>query len=617
MSDNETRTPSPLKKRLDELGQDKPRMVIIAIGMLVILFLLIGGGDLFKNIFTSRPRYQPDLTGYRIGMVFLTGAAGFGLGWFFSPAAKSIRRILALVIFAAMGLLVIADHGALGWGAASILSWALFFLGFGYWMAGVVKYLAAKPTTFGSAEWAKPEELSDNKLFDGEGFRVGKFTEPQGIVDVHYPGNRHLLTVAPTTSGKGTTVIVPNLLSYEGSIVVIDPKGENAMITAEHRLKMGQDVHIVDPWGITGMKSSRFNPLDWLKKGDVDLPENAMISADALIVPTGSTDQFWVDKPKSLISGAIAYLATHPYEDGDRTLGRLRDLLSLDGDELNALFKRMLESDYALVRNTASQFLQIEDKLLSSILASAQAQTNFLDSGRLRENLSASDFTFEDLKTKPMTIYLVLPADRLETFGRWLRLLIQQALTVNARNIETKPKKPVLFLLDEMAALGRLSMVEQAFGLMAGYGLQLWGVVQDLSQLKRIYGNGWETFMSNAGMVQYFGSRDRMTAEYFSALCGETTVWDIGTGISRAMGHSSGQGGASSSDTTTTSENTSGKQRKLAYPDELMRMHKSKQLLLIENMNPILAQKLPWFDDPELKDLGVNLHALSKESDAD
>src|SRR5690606_27936265 len=140
------------------------------------------------------------------------------------------------------------------------------------------------------------------------------------------------------------------------------------------------------------------------------------------------------------------------------------------------------------------------------------------------------------LKSKPMTVYLVLPSDRLNAFGRWLRLLIQQAITVNARNIEAQPEHPVLFVLDELPALGRLSMIEQAFGLMAGYGIQLWGVVQDLSQLKRIYGDGWETFISNAGLVQYFGSRDRMTADYFSALCGQTTVWNVSSAISRAVG---------------------------------------------------------------------------------
>ncbi len=159
------------------------------------------------------------------------------------------------------------------------------------------------------------------------------------------------------------------------------------------------------------------------------------------------------------------------------------------------------------------------------MLASVQSHTHFLESARIRESLATSDFKFEDLKSEPMTIYLILPADRLQTFNRWLRLLIQQAITVNARNISKKPDLPILFLLDEMPTLGRLPSIEQAYGLMAGFGMQLWGIVQDLSQLARVYGeHGWQTFISNSGVIQYFGSRDKMTAEYFSSLCGVTTI---------------------------------------------------------------------------------------------
>ena len=221
--------------------------------------------------------------------------------------------------------------------------------------------------------------------------------------------------------------------------------------------------------------------------------------------------------------------------------------------------------------------------------------------------MNTSAFKFEELKEKSMTIYLVLPADRLNTFGRWLRLLVQQAITVNARNIETKPEKSVLFILDEFASLGRLNMVEQAFGLMAGYGIQLWAIVQDFNQLERIYDKGWQSFVANAGMINYLGSSDKMTAEYFSSLCGETTVWNINTAISRAIGSSSGQGGGSASTTDTSSDTHAASQRKLAYPDELMRMAKGHQIVFIENLPPLRAAKVAWFDDEELKEMGVNL----------
>ena len=161
----------------------------------------------------------------------------------------------------------------------------------------------------------------------------------------------------------------------------------------------------------------------------------------------------------------------------------MRDILTLDDDSLKETLLRMFKHPHPVVSSTASRTVGKDAKLRSSVFASAQAHTHFLDSPRIRASLAASDFQFEDLKAKKLTVYLILPADRLSTFNRWLRLLIQQAITVNARNIGEKPAKPILFMLDEMPTLGRLPSVEQAYGLMAGFGMQLWGIVQDLSQL--------------------------------------------------------------------------------------------------------------------------------------
>jgi type IV secretory pathway TraG/TraD family ATPase VirD4 len=259
-------------------------------------------------------------------------------------------------------------------------------------------------------------------------------------------------------------------------------------------------------------------------------------------------------------------------------------------------------------------------KLRSNVLASVQAHTHFLDSPRIRESLGSSDFGFDDLKNKPTTVYLILPADRLKTFDRWLRLLIQQAITVNARDITNKPEKPVLFLLDEMASLGRLSMVEQAYGLMAGFGMQLWGIVQDLSQLERIYGDGWQTFISNSGVIQYFGSRDKTTAEYFSTLCGVTTIrimsltYALGSVFGTAFSSSYGPGGTTTTSGSNESEShthtigSNESQRQLAYPDELMVLKNNDQIIFVENLDPIRSTKIRWYQDASLRALGVNLH---------
>lgn len=472
----------------------------------------------------------------------------------------------------------------------------------GMWWFG--KEGVSLPETFGTSRWAKLKDLTDAGLTGEEGFRLGTFREGKEEAIIRYAGSRHLLTVAPTRAGKGVAAIVPNLLTYRGSALVIDPKGENALITAKRRVALGQAVHLLDPWNIAagklGMKPARFNPLDMLRPDDPDLVENANLIADALVVSSGgANDRFWDDEARAMIVGLILWVVTAPHEEGKRTLGRVRDLLVLEPKELFGVFGRMIESAHPVVESSGTRAMQKEEKVFSNVLATAQSHTNMLDSPRIRESLSGSDLSFADLKAKPSTVFLILPADRLDTYGRWLRLLVQQAILVNARNIEAAPARPILFLLDEMAALGRLTMVEQAFGLMAGFGMQLWGIVQDLSQLRRLYGDGWETFIGNSGVLQYFGSRDRMTAEYFSALCGVATVWNISTAVSSAMG-----GGSRESESRTTAN----AQRSLAYPDELMTLRQERQLLFVENGYPILADKTPWFADPALKGLGNDLH---------
>lgn len=576
-----------------------PKPILIVVPLLVVLMLKIGLD-------------QRDAANVILRLMIVGGATGcgFAIGWFFSPGAKPLRKILLACLAGFAALIVILNDGMMGWSTATLLAYAGFMLGLGYWMGNVARGFAVPPTTFGSARWADLDYCQANYLVGTSGLRLGVFANENGTVPLHYDGGRHALTVAPTRSGKGVSAIIPNLLTYEGSVLVIDPKGENAMVTRDARCDMQQDVYVVDPWMITGSDVSRFNPLDWLELGDVDITENAMLLADALVVADGKGEAFWLEESKALLQGVILFVATDEDEQHHRHLGRVRDLLLLDGDGMKELFTRMLHSLHHVVTSTGARCLQKEERLLANVVASAQAQTHFLDSTRIRESLSASDFKFEDLKTKKMSIYLVLPSDRLNAFNRWLRLLIQQAITVNARNIELKPAKPVLFILDEMPALGKLSSVEQAYALMAGYGFQLWGIAQDLGQLKKVYGeDGYQSLISNSGCITYYGSRDKLSAEYFSALCGVTTVFNFSSAVSRAFGQTSSKDGLSSSSTSTHTDTTASAQRKLAYPDELMRLHGSKQIIFIENHHPIVGIKRRWFDDPTLKTLGRNLHA--------
>lgn len=558
-------------------------------------------------------------------VLLLAGVLGVAVGFvFFNPKAKQLREWLAIALLLFPLFFAVSKGSSLSTGMASLIGIVAFCIGIfiGAMIFRDAKKPRRKSTAFGSAEWASIEDMRNGKLIASPGLRLGQVTEfilAEGVATPHahalgYAGDRHLLTVAPTRSGKGVSAIIPNLLSYTGSAVVIDPKGENAMITATRRGQgnatitgLGQQVHVVDPWGITGLPAACFNPLDWLQADDPDISENAMMLADSIVITSNGKDRFWDEEAKALLMGLLLYVALEKIEQPHRTLGRVRDIIVMGGNDFEDTLAQMGTNKNPIVSSTAARTMSKEKELRASVMASLQSHTHFLDSPRIRASLAKSDFRFEDLKAAPTTVYLVLPSDRLNTFGRWLRLLIQQAITVNARNIAQKPPRPILFLLDEMPALGRLAMVEQAYGLMAGFGMQLWGIVQDLSQLERIYDKGWETFISNAGVLQYFGSRDQKTAEYFSKLCGVTTIEK--TSISNTIARVFGSSGGGNTTTHTEGTNTDVAQRHLAYADELMVMRKGEQLLFVEEVNPIKAQRSNWYEHPELKSLGVNTHA--------
>ncbi|WP_224815633.1 type IV secretory system conjugative DNA transfer family protein [Hasllibacter sp. MH4015] len=599
------------------------RHVPIFIGAMALATGLTGlgvGDAMAQSFYTDGSdyarRYQQQLLAQlammRVGMIILATGFGFGLGWFLSPYAAQFRATIAILAGIAAVIIAGTNHGWLGWSTAFVMAVVGFVWGLGFWAGQTIRAMAEVPETFGSSRWATAAHLIANKLFNTGGILLGLAHDGEKLSRIFYQGDRHILTVAPTRAWKGISHIVPNLLTYLGSVLVIDPKGENALITAKARQDMGQTVHLIDPWNIAAhqleMTPARFNPIDWIQLTDPDATENAMLLADALVEHNSKTDTFWLEEAKALLQGLILLVAFDETYNGKRNLGTVRDLLLLDGDQLEELFRYMANSPHHLVRSTGSRCLQKEPKLMANVMASAQAETHMLDSDRIRESLSASDFDFADLKKKAVSIYMILPADRLQAFNKLLRLQVQQAITVNARNIEDKPAKPVLFILDEMPALGRLAMVEQAYGLMAGFGIQLWGITQDLCQLRRVYGEDYESFIANSGAVAYFGSPDKTSTEYFSAACGTTTVWNFSSAVSNAFNTNAGSSGSSSGKSMTYSDNRAASQRNLAYPDELRRLPLDRQLLLIENMDPIMAKKIRWFEDEELSAKGVNTH---------
>ena len=443
--------------------------------------------------------------------------------------------------------------------------------------------------THGSARFASPSERralqTDNGLLIGRDLGTGRL--------LRYAGPAHLLTFAPTRSGKGVGTVIPNLLLAPRSVLVIDPKGENARVAGEARRRFGP-VHVLDPFGVTGLPSAAYNPLGRLAPDSSDLGEDAASLAEALVMdpPGEAGEAHWNEEAKALLSGLILFAVAHEDEER-RTLASVREYLTLPPERFRELLGLMQASPEAggLVARAANRFLGKSDREAAGVLSSAQRHTHFLDSPRIVASTARSDVSFASLRHEVASVFLVLPPNRLDAYSRWLRLLVSQALAEIARDAETggasplpRLKEPTLFLLDEFAALGRLEAVERAMGLMAGYGLQLWPILQDMSQLRALYGARANTFVANAGVLQSFGVNDYETAKWLSQLMGQATV-----GYETAS-HRPG-------DPPSTTLHLTG--RDLLTPDEVMQLPAHVQLLRVQGQPVIVAEKTRFFADPE------------------
>jgi len=553
-------------------------------------------------------------------MLFMGGLARFFyrliatpvlLGWMIGRTAFG-----AMIGFLIGGVVALSTFGPpLG---QSAWEWAIILpptfigavFGFHYWrmVSGADDFFGLTGDSHGSARFASRKELK--KLQGSDGLLIGR--NPGTGRLLRYDGPAHLITLAPTRAGKGVGTVIPNLLGVDRSVLVIDPKGENARIAGEARRRLGT-THILDPFEVSGHSSACYNPLDRLTPDSLDLGEDAASLTEALVMdPPGQvTEAHWNEEAKAILGGLIMFCVCH--EDSNRrTLATVREYLTLPPEKLRALLELMQDSDAAsgLIARAANRFLGKADREAASVLSNAQRHTHFLDSPRIAKVLSRSDFHFSDLRHRITSVFLVLPPNRMDAYSRWLRLLVSQALQDIARNAEASQRPvaaqngaqgasqrlsasnptlgPALFLLDEFAALGRLEAVERAMGLMAGYGLQLWPILQDMSQLKDLYGDRANTFIANAGVQQVFGVNDFETAKWLSQMIGQET-----TGFQTDS--------FKPGDNPSFSHNLTG--RDLLTPDEIMQMPPNVQLLRVQGQPSALAQKLRYYADPEFAGL--------------
>lgn len=435
--------------------------------------------------------------------------------------------------------------------------------------------------------------------------------------------DRHLMTVAGSRSGKSVGLI-SNLLFYRGSVLVTDPKGELADLTAPRRARQGQRICVLDPFGVAGKKVSgwraSYNPLDVLEPESPTFLEDAALIAESIVVqPPDQKDPHWDESARDFIEGVIVHVATAPQHAARRNLVTVRELLkkalwvppSADGDGgkgakrtkpllhdemvFNAE-KLEAEPETADIGNAVMAgvraFYDKADTELAGVQSAVNRHTKFLDYSAFRKVLTKSDFRLGELKSDPrgLSVYLCFPATRADLSKRWMRIFVNQMLDAMERE-RTRPVAPVLACLDEFPVLGYMKQLEVASGLIASFGVKLWVVLQDWSQGKALYGDRWETFAGNAGLLQFFSNNDLTTTEYLSKRLGKTQVEVARTGEVAQDQQSKGLSGRSESvelyDLLTHDEIM----RQFARDDRLTR-----QLLLWAGHHPMMVQRVVYHD---------------------
>jgi type IV secretion system protein VirD4 len=486
------------------------------------------------------------------------------------------------MVMVGVGAAVALDlHNGTGltWGTCK-LAWAITVRS----VRSVAWLVRAAPITFGSARWLKVKEAAGLGLLGASGLIVGRmgrrmlrFSDVEGSVVVF----------APQGAGKGAGIVVPNLLTYEGSVICTDPKGENHAVTARARRAFGP-VYCIDVANLD--HSHRFNPMEGLRRDELLAVDDCHRLAQLLMPKGPQEDDHWRTRSVSILTGFILWVMEQHGDTPDRcNLGTVDELLSAPVAEVEDTLELMLGSRHMVVRSAAARLqssLKAEEgvNLLSNIMKGTEIWSMGRTLGRLAQR---SDFNLErDLVASVGTLFLKVPEDMQVVYEPFMRVMVGLSLHAVERGgkagvIVHRP----LFMLDEAAALGNIPELEQGMGHLRAYARAVL-VFQDVGQLQATY-RKWKSLLANASCQVFFGVNDQDTAEMVSKMIGERTVEvrsvGMNHGASAVLAHhqNSGVGEAG---------------RRLMLPSEIMRMGKHKALVFMRGLpHPILAERMEYF----------------------
>jgi type IV secretion system protein VirD4 len=419
---------------------------------------------------------------------------------------------------------------------------------------------------------------------------------------LRFDGQQFVLLAAPARSGKGVGIVIPNLLSYPDSVVVLDIKRENYALTAGFRRAHGQDVYLFDPFAEDG-RTHRYNPLSAISDGLFRVGD--ILAIGYALYPPGGHDDFWKDQARNLFLGILLLLCE--WRDARRagsgasipdypvTMGEVLRQSSGNGMPVKAYLQRALVQHRDLLSgpcvDALNRFLSNDDKVLASILATFHAPLTIWANPIVDAATSANDFDLRDVRRRRMSVYIGITPDHLSESALLVNLVFSQLVNLNTKQLpEADPtlRFQCLLLLDEMTAIGKIHIIARAVAYMAGYNLRLLSIVQSVAQLESVYGRAdARTFLTNHAMQILYAPREQKDANDYSEMLG--TFTDQSHSVSRSGTIFGGRG---------SSESVSEQRRPLLLPQELKELGRDKEIIVLENTKPILADRICYWRDP-------------------
>jgi type IV secretion system protein VirD4 len=449
-------------------------------------------------------------------------------------------------------------------------------------------------TTYGSARWATPREVRRAGLL-GHG---GVFLGALGARYLRHDGPEHVLAFAPTRSGKGVGLVVPTLLSWTGSAVVHDIKGENWALTAGWRALFSHCL-LFDP---TDARSARFNPLLEVRRGEPEVRDVQNI-ADILVDPDGSLERrdHWQKTAHALLVGAILHVL---YAEEEKTLARVGALLADPARSFAATLLAMLRTNHCgtpaapqehpVVAAAARELLNKSENERSGVLSTALSYLALYRDPTVAAVTATCDWRIADLLEgeRPVSLYLVVPPSDIARTRPLVRLVLNQ---IGRRLTERHPteredRRALLLMLDEFPALGRLDFFETALAFLAGYGVRAFLIAQSLNQIVKAYGEN-NSILDNCHVRIAYASNDERTAKRISDALGTATE-------QRAMRNYAGHRLAPWLAHVMVSRQETA--RPLLTPGEVMQLDARQALVLVSGLAPIRAAKLRYYEDRAL-----------------